>query len=136
MTAPRDVAADFTRRTPAHAERLLELRLGLGAWIGGLGLDRHQTEDVMLASYEAMANTVEHAYRGRAGDVDVRGELAGGRLVVTVTDWGRWKPYDASDPERGRGLILVRGLTDDSEVLHRQDGTTVRMVWFVPPGRA
>jgi serine/threonine-protein kinase RsbW len=132
----RDVAIGFNRRAAADEDRLLELRLGLGAWLGGLALERHQAEDVMLAAYEAMANTVEHAYRNGPGDVEVRAALAGGILTVTVEDWGRWKPFDSSDPARGRGLILVRGLADDSELLHRDDGTTVRMTWRVPAGRA
>lgn len=132
----RPVTTDFHRRAAADEDRLLELRLGLGAWVGGLELERHTAEDVMLASYEAMANAVEHAYRGGPGDMDLRGSLGAGRLTVTVTDWGRWKPFDEHDPARGRGLILVRGLSHRSELLHRDDGTTVEMVWVLPPGRA
>lgn len=131
----RLVTTDFHRRAAADEHRLLELRLGLGAWLGGLGLERHTAEDVMLASYEAMANAVEHAYRGGPGDMDLRGSLGEGLLTVTVTDWGRWKPYDVADPVRGRGLILVRGLSHRSELLHRDDGTTVEMAWTVPEGR-
>jgi anti-sigma regulatory factor (Ser/Thr protein kinase) len=132
----RDVITDFHRRATADEDRLLELRLGLGVWIGELGLERHTAEDVMLASYEAMANAVEHAYRGGPGDMDLRGRIGDGVLTVTVTDWGRWRPYDDRDPARGRGLILVRGLSHRSELHHRDDGTTVEMVWVVPPGRA
>lgn len=128
MTEGR-VTTDFQRRAAADEDRLLELRLGLGAWIGGLGLERHTAEDVMLASYEAMANAVEHAYRGGDGDMELSGRLGDGRLTVTVTDWGTWKPYDEQDPARGRGLILVRGLSHGSELLHRDDGTTVVMTW-------
>ena len=127
------MATGFNRRAVADEDRLLELRLGLAAWLGGLALERHQAEDVMLAAYEAMANTVEHAYRGGPGDVEVRGAVADGRLTVTVTDWGSWKPYDEQDPARGRGLILVRGLSHGSELLHRDDGTTVQMAWRVRP---
>ena len=84
----RDVAIGFNRRAAADEDRLLELRLGLGAWLGGLALERHQAEDVMLAAYEAMANTVEHAYRNGPGDVEVRAALAGGILTVTVDGLG------------------------------------------------
>lgn len=129
----RGVTTDFHRRAAADEDRLLELRLGLGVWIGELGLERHTAEDVMLASYEAMANAVEHAYRGGPGDMDLRGSIGESRLTVTVTDWGRWKPYDEHDPARGRGLILVRGLAHRSELVHRDDGTTVEMEWMVPP---
>jgi len=123
----------FRRRETADEGRLIELRLALAAWLGGVGLERHHAEDVMLAASEAIANAFEHAYRGGPGEIDVHADLGDGLLTVTVTDWGIWKPDDAADPTRGRGLILVRGLADDSEVVHRDDGTTVRMTWVVAP---
>ena len=123
----------FRRREASDEGRLLELRLGLAAWLGGLGLEQHQADDVMLATCEAMTNVFEHAYRGGPGEIDVHADLSDGRLTVTVTDWGIWKPEDADDPTRGRGLILVRGLTDSSDVVRRGDGTTVRMTWVVAP---
>jgi serine/threonine-protein kinase RsbW len=123
----------FRRRETSDEGRLLELRLALAAWLGGVGLERHYAEDVMLAACEAIANAFEHAYRGGPGEIDVHADRSDGLLTVTVTDWGDWKPDDAGDPTRGRGLILVRGLADDSEVVHRDDGTTVRMMWVVAP---
>lgn len=61
---------------------------------------------------EAMTNVVKHAAAGR---ITVGGGLAGGRLLVTITDDGR----GGADPARGSGL---RGLADRVAVL---DGTLV-----------
>jgi anti-sigma regulatory factor (Ser/Thr protein kinase) len=92
-------------------------------------LDRR--EDIVLAGYEAMANSAEHAYLdGEAGPVEVRAEALPGRLTVTVTDYGSWRPPAASDGLRGRGLLLIDTLADHSARVHREDGTTVTMTWL------
>ncbi|HEY3468955.1 MAG TPA: ATP-binding protein [Amycolatopsis sp.] len=123
--------ASFHRRTVAVADRLPELRRALGRWLGALGLSPERQDDVVLAGYEAMANSAEHAYRDReAGPIDVRAESLNGRLTVTVTDYGSWRPPAAADGLRGRGLQLIDTLADHSARVHREDGTTVTMTWL------
>jgi anti-sigma regulatory factor (Ser/Thr protein kinase) len=124
---------DFHRRVTATADRLVGVRTALQRWLSALPLDEVGREDVVLASYEAMANSAEHGYHGREpGDVDVRAEHRDGRLTVTVTDWGTWKPPDPTDTLRGRGLLLINSLAAESTTTNREDGTTVAMTWLVP----
>jgi anti-sigma regulatory factor (Ser/Thr protein kinase) len=121
----------FHRRIDAVADRLPELREALATWLGTLGLDAERQEDVVLAGYEAMANSAEHAYHdGEAGPVDVRAEAQNGRLTVTVTDYGVWRTPAATNGLRGRGLLLIDSLADHSAQVHREDGTTVTMTWL------
>jgi serine/threonine-protein kinase RsbW len=126
----------FHRRTAAIAERLPDLREALARWLATLGrfnvrLSLERREDIVLAGYEAMANSAEHAYpRGQAGPVDVRAEAQPGRLTVTVTDYGTWRQPAASNGLRGRGLLLIDTLADHSAQVHRDDGTTVTMTWL------
>ncbi|MEU8637131.1 ATP-binding protein [Amycolatopsis sp. NPDC048633] len=123
--------ATFHRRTVADADRLPELRGALADWLGTLGLSEERQEDVVLAGYEAMANSAEHAYRdGEAGQVEVRAEAQDGRLTVTVTDYGAWRAPAATNGLRGRGLLLIDSLADHSAQVHREDGTTVTMTWL------
>ncbi|MGW4057882.1 ATP-binding protein [Amycolatopsis sp. NPDC004747] len=123
--------SSFHRRTPAIAERLPELREALARWLAGLQLSLERREDIVLAGYEAMANSAEHAYpTGQAGPVDVRAEVRSGRLTVTVTDYGTWRPPAGSNGLRGRGLLLIGTLADHSAQVHRDDGTTVTMTWL------
>ncbi|MEA5360162.1 ATP-binding protein [Amycolatopsis sp., V23-08] len=122
--------APFHRRTVALADRLPELREALADWVRKLGLDAERAEDVVLAGYEAMANSAEHAYRDReAGYVDVRAEWLAGRLTVTVTDYGTWQAPVATNGLRGRGLLLIDSLADQCAQVHREDGTTITMSW-------
>ncbi|ADJ47634.1 anti-sigma regulatory factor, serine/threonine protein kinase [Amycolatopsis mediterranei S699] len=126
----------FHQRTAAIAERLPALRAALARWLATLSrfdvrLSVERREDIVLAGYEAMANSAEHAYpHGEAGPVDVRAEAQPGRLTVTVTDYGTWRPPAASDGLRGRGLLLIDTLADHSAQVHRDDGTTVTMTWL------
>ncbi|MGK3207006.1 ATP-binding protein [Amycolatopsis sp. MEPSY49] len=133
MTDPLAPAppASFHRRIAAVADRLPELREALAAWLGTLGLSDDRREDVVLAGYEAMANSAEHAYRdGDPGPVDVRAEALNGRLTVTVTDYGAWRAPEDTNGLRGRGLLLIDSLADQSAQVHREDGTTVTMTWL------
>jgi serine/threonine-protein kinase RsbW len=123
--------ATFHRRAAAVADGLPELRGALADWLATLGLSEERQEDVVLAGYEAMANSAEHAYRdGEAGPVEVRAEAQNGRLTVTVTDYGSWRAPAATNGLRGRGLLLIDSLADHSAQVHREDGTTVTMTWL------
>jgi serine/threonine-protein kinase RsbW len=124
--------APFHRRAAAIADRLPDLRGALARWLATLHLSLERREDIVLAGYEAMANSAEHAYpEGEAGPIDVRAEALSGRLTVTVTDYGTWRPPAASDGLRGRGLLLIDTLADHCVQVHRDDGTTVTMTWLI-----
>jgi serine/threonine-protein kinase RsbW len=82
-----------------------------------------------------MANTVEHAYRDQTqGLLDLRARIDGrqNRIVVTVTDYGQWKPPQPSGGLRGRGLSLIQGLTSTATITPTTGGTTVTMFWPLP----
>ena len=128
---------DLHVRVPAVAGRLTGLRHALSEWAERCGLDAQDREALTLASYEAMANSVEHAYAGRLqGVLDLRAERdhAERRVVVTVTDYGQWRPPPSNPGTRGRGLPLIRGLTPDSTIRPSPHGTTVSMSWPLPGG--
>lgn len=128
---------DLHVRVPAVASRLATLRHTLAKWAARAGLTDEDTEALVLASYEAMANTVEHAYRDQTqGVLDVRAVIDDeqGRVVVTVTDYGQWQPPQPSGGLRGRGLSLIQGLSTGATVTPTTDGTTVSMCWPLPVG--
>ncbi|MFI7676287.1 ATP-binding protein [Actinophytocola sp. NPDC049390] len=123
---------DLHFRVPAVATRLAVLRHALAQWAARVGLSDEDAEALVLASYEAMANSVEHAYRDQTqGLLDLRGEVdeAQHRVVITVTDYGRWQPPQPSNGLRGRGLPLIQGLTATSTITPTTAGTTVTMFW-------
>jgi anti-sigma regulatory factor (Ser/Thr protein kinase) len=86
--------------------------------------------DLVLALDEVIANAQEH---GRP-PIEVRA-WADGRLVVEVSDAGpgfdRARVWSTHPPpplgQRGRGLWIIRQLTDVVAVRTGEDGTTVRI---------
>ncbi|MGW4489964.1 ATP-binding protein [Amycolatopsis sp. NPDC004368] len=124
----------FRSRVTAAPEPLIGLRRALARWVAGLGMSTTQQEDVVMASYEAMANSAEHAYDGReTGVLDVVATSVGGIVTVVVTDYGRWLPPRPTDGLRGRGLPLMQGLAHESDCVQRPDGTTVTLSWKLEP---
>jgi serine/threonine-protein kinase RsbW len=119
---------------PAVADRLPQLRQALRDWARGAGLSREAIHDLVLACYEAMANVVTHAYPDSPGVLDLNASYAPahGRVIVTVTDYGRWQ-QPARDPGQlhGRGVPMIRALAGHAEVEPGPQGTTVRMYWWV-----
>jgi serine/threonine-protein kinase RsbW len=125
---------DVHVRVWATAGRLVGLRRSLAGWAAGTGLPEERQEDVMLAAYEAMANSAEHAYpEGEGGPVEVRARCGAGELTVVVADEGRWKAPDPEETVRGRGRPLIGVLADVIATVHREDGTTVTMSWRLAP---
>lgn len=121
----REVAA-----VPAQAGILREV---LADWARQCGLPGDLVADLTLASYEAMANVVEHAYDDEEdGTLTVVATRGPDVVTVTVADTGRWRDAD-SRPQGGRGLRLIRGLAPDTGIATSPTGTTVRMAWPTTP---
>ncbi|HEV7210376.1 MAG TPA: SpoIIE family protein phosphatase [Blastococcus sp.] len=114
---------------PADPAQLSRVRRQALDWASGAGLDPDTAQDLELALGEAVANSVEHAYR----DTDVPGRVqvtldrdAAGGLTVTVTDGGTWHPPAADSGYRGRGLQMINTLAADVELHHGPSGTVLR----------
>lgn len=122
---------DFDDET-AVAARASAIRVALNEWLTGLQVAPERVYDVVLATYEALANAVEHAYaRATApGTLDLHAQCvpATGWIEVTVCDRGEWAVH-APDSTRGRGVPLMHALADSTAVTSDHDGTTVRLVW-------
>ena len=128
---PTDCGLSLTGIRAVAAE-LAPARASLSSYMRGLGLSAIQAQDAVLAGYEAMANSVEHAYPpGGAGTFDLHATRGrDGVLTVTVTDHGTWKST-GTDPhaKRGRGLQLMNACSDRAEVVGSRNGTRVRLQW-------
>ena len=59
---------------------------------------------------------------GRA-EIELEAIYADGRVSLTVSDRGRWRPSRGEN--RGRGLPMMRALMDTVDVRQSADGTDV-----------
>ncbi|MDZ7884201.1 MAG: ATP-binding protein [Mycobacterium sp.] len=121
----------------ARMVQAVQIREDIAAWLAqSLSLDAAKTSDIVLAVNEALANAAEHAYLDspEPGLMYARAEHDPqlGTLTVWITDEGRWRakePSTAPNPARGRGLILMRALTDSASVDATATGTQVQLHW-------
>jgi len=111
---------------------LVEVRHHLEEWVKATGLPTETVTDVVLATYEALANAAEHAYPSGGGPVDlIAASTVDSRLLVTVRDYGRWRsPCDSG--LRGRGLVIIKALAHRAEVRRTAHGTWMHMEWDLP----
>ena len=96
--------------------------------------------DMKLALTEACTNSVQHAYDGGEGIVEIVYELHADRLVVEVSDSGEgFEPSEAVPQnseelaESGLGIAIIQALTDELEIGERNGGgSRLRFVKHLP----
>jgi serine/threonine-protein kinase RsbW len=96
--------------------------------------------DMKLALTEACTNSVQHAYDGGEGIVEIVYELHPDRLVVEVSDSGEgFEPSDTGRQdseelaESGLGIAIIQALTDELEIGERNGGgSRLRFVKHLP----
>ena len=101
------------------------MRRLLRRWLDERGASEEEIDELLLATAEAAANAIEHAYPPEARPFEVAAEFRGGTVTVTIRDWGRWRPPRGA--HRGRGIMLMEGLTDSAKVSPSENGTTVTL---------
>jgi anti-sigma regulatory factor (Ser/Thr protein kinase) len=115
---------------PADPARLRSVRRNIGRWLSGHDVPKPDAEDIILASSEACANSIEHAYGPGEGSVEIEAEVAGGEVTIVVRDAGRWRTSRNGD--RGRGLPLMKACMDSCTLKRGDAGTEIRMQRRVP----
>jgi anti-sigma regulatory factor (Ser/Thr protein kinase) len=113
-------------RLAADPEVLSPLRRQLARWLKENGVGEQAAFDIVLACSEASANATEHAYPPTQGHFDLEAVHDGEHVEIRISDAGSWRPE--VERNRGRGLMLMRGLTDEVSVERGEpEGTVVRL---------
>ena len=110
-------------RFPATLQAVPALRRALRRLFAAADLDEDRAYDLLLAACEATTNAIEHAQQPTEPFVDVTAEVGGGRVLITVRDYGQWRERVPS-MDRGRGSTLMSAFADIT-VVPSPDGTTV-----------
>jgi anti-sigma regulatory factor (Ser/Thr protein kinase) len=112
---------------PAERSVLGSFRRALGLWLKQCAVGDEESREIILASNEALANAIEHAYGPADGSVQMNAEFSEHEVSITVRDFGSWR--EPRGENRGRGLTLIEAVMDSVTVTKRpQEGTEVRMV--------
>jgi anti-anti-sigma factor len=72
---------------------------------------------------------IEHAYSAAGGMLELHANYDARCISVTIRDHGQWRP--PRDTGQGRGLELIRDFVDDVDIVHKPDGTEVRLQYLL-----
>ncbi len=107
-------------------------RNALTTWLATLPWLDETAQDLVFAASEAVTNCVDHAYpaTGAAPDAIVveaheHPDDDRIRVEVTVADRGRWVDPPLDQGFRGRGITMMRALTESVTLDGSDAGTTV-----------
>ncbi|WP_410597480.1 SpoIIE family protein phosphatase [Amycolatopsis sp. lyj-23] len=127
VLAVRLLPPPLHRRRAAETSVLRQLRADVADWSALTGLSPELHQDLTLGLGEAVANSVEHAYSQRPGNVTYSvTRSAAGELDVLVRDDGTWRPEPTDNGHRGRGLAIIKAMSEDHAIDHDERGTTIR----------
>ena len=111
---------------PANRRSLDLARDTLRMWLSHAPVSRSESDDIVLAAWEACTNAIEHPDQPSAGTFQLSVELEHATVRVSVQDSGRWLPKRAQ-ADRGLGLRLIRSLMSSVEIATTDEGTLVRL---------
>ena len=122
---------------PRDARYVAVLRRVAESLLSGLDVPADSVDDVAVALSEACGNVIRHA--SGTSEYGVRLSVADDHCTIEVCDLGPgFEPLDLGDmpvesddlpgAEGGRGVPLLKALTDDLEFVRTDDTTTVRLV--------
>jgi PAS domain S-box-containing protein len=121
--------------SPAIADQLVNVRHRLADWLRAADVPEELVHDIVLVASEACTNCVEHAYRGhRAGTMSLEAHVVDGEVRARITDSGSWKTPAARPGNSGRGMVLMRALSDALNLDCTPTGTTVDLTFRLTAG--
>ena len=113
------------------------IRRQLTSWLQAAAVGEELASDIVLVVSEACTNCIEHAYVGHdVGAILLEMEAVNGEIRARITDSGSWKTPAENPGNGGRGLLLMRAMSELMEVENRPDGTTIELVFRLADAEA
>lgn len=118
----------------ADPGQLAVIRQRLSQWLTLVGVPSYLSADILLVVNEACSNSIEHGYANcHPGVVRLSGDVAAEGIWISVEDFGQWRTnVSGADIARGRGLPLMRVMSDGLNVHTSAEGTRVTMTFPMP----
>ena len=122
---------------PSIPDKIVDVDVFAEEQINRMGFTQDQRDDIAIALSEAVNNAIEHGNEGDpAKMVTIELEELGTGVRIRVIDQGDgFNPEQVADPtdpdnllaESGRGLLIIRHLMDEVNVIPSKKGTKVEM---------
>jgi anti-sigma regulatory factor (Ser/Thr protein kinase) len=127
--APEAQLAHLDVRLPAELTSAGLARTAVRRFLASTPLGERRSFDAVVATGEAVANAIEHAYDRRPNQTFVlRARFEDHTCTILVEDSGTWNDVEPL-ATRGRGIVMMRELCDTFEIEHGPHGTTVALTF-------
>jgi anti-sigma regulatory factor (Ser/Thr protein kinase) len=104
------------------------VRDSLRSWLAGTELGRSDAQDVVLATWEVCASSIEHAAGAGTDDLVVRAEVSDARVRVSIVSSGEWNlAAERVDGELGLRHRLIHATMSSVDITSSPDGTRVTL---------
>ncbi len=124
----RSYGGGLSLRLPAALSALPVVREQLRHWLESEGATKDEVHDIVLASWEACANAMEHPMGPTAKEISLHAKESDREVQVSVRDSGLWLERSRVAREgRGFGIRLIEALMDDVEIERNPRETVVMM---------
>lgn len=98
------------------------------------GVRPSRIPEIVIAAGEAVANAIEHGDRAADASFSIEMNASGGAIVMRVTSDGHWRTA-GSQPDRGRGMHIMRACTQHMEVSSTFERTLVTLMFSLDDER-
>jgi serine/threonine-protein kinase RsbW len=123
---------------PSKLEKLIDVETYAEKIAATSGLSKDQSNNLAIAITEAVGNAIVHGNHKDPGKkVRIRFRITKKLIMADVRDEGSgFNPYKLSNPlkpenlmkESGRGIFILKSLTDRVSFHFAPEGTTIRMI--------
>ena len=119
------VPQDLLMRFDAEPKVLGDLRRTLRRWLRSQGATDQDVKEIVLATNEASANAIEHAYSPAPAEFELNASCQQDQVTISVRDSGSWRSPRGEN--RGRGLRIIDAAMDEVDIDAGDSGTVVVM---------
>jgi anti-sigma regulatory factor (Ser/Thr protein kinase) len=105
---------------------LVGMRRWLRAWLGEIGVERWEYEEIVLACWEATLEALERP-SDESRSVELAAEWIEGHVLLCITDHGPWLSTPVEALSSGLSTIIIEAMVDHVQVLHGVAATRVLM---------
>ncbi len=124
---PEALLAHLDIRLPAELTSAALARTALRRFLATTTLGERRSFDAVVATGEAVANAIEHAYDRRPNQSFVlRARFEYASCTILVEDTGTWSEVEPLI-SRGRGIAMMRELCDTLDIERTPNGTCVAL---------
>jgi anti-sigma regulatory factor (Ser/Thr protein kinase) len=105
---------------------LVGMRTWLRAWLGEIGVERWEYEEIVLACWEAALEAVGRP-SGESRSAEIVAEWIDGHVLLCISDRGPWLSPPGEPRTSGLAMTIIEAMVDHVQVLHGGGGMRVLM---------